>query len=90
MARALEKGEIAGAAIDVFSKEPPDPDSPLLYQDNVIATPHIASNTAEANLEVSRAVIENVCEVVDGRMPRAPSNIVNREVLSNARAFKEA
>jgi D-3-phosphoglycerate dehydrogenase len=87
LAKALQNREIAGLAVDVFTNEPPDPNSLLLNLENVIATPHIASSTTEANLEVHRAVIENVCEVVDGKMPHAPSNIVNKGVLSKARAF---
>ncbi len=61
LARALEEGRIAGAAIDVFEREPPV-GSPLLCSDKVILTPHIGASTREAqvlaSLEVARKVLE--------------------------------
>jgi D-3-phosphoglycerate dehydrogenase len=61
LARALEEGRIAGAAVDVFEEEPPV-DSPLLRSDRVILTPHIGASTQEAqalaSLEVARKVLE--------------------------------
>ncbi len=43
----LRDGPLAGAAIDVFEPEPPDPDNPLLHMDNVIVTLHCASTVFE-------------------------------------------
>ncbi len=61
LARALEEGHIAGAALDVFEKEPPL-NSPLLRSNRVILTPHIGASTREAqamaSLEVARKVLE--------------------------------
>lgn len=63
---ALKKGQIAGAALDVMSKEPPA-GSPLLELDNVILTPHIAGLTEEAQVRTSVLVAREVCKVLEGQ-----------------------
>lgn len=50
LAEALESGKLAGAAVDVYPTEPPDPKSPLLSAPNVVLTPHLGSSTGE-NME---------------------------------------
>lgn len=76
---ALERGKIAGAALDVLSQEPPPPDHPLLRRGNVIITPHIAwkSEVAEYNIEM-QAVAETR-RILLGQAPRC---ILNRELLA--------
>ncbi|MDH3652931.1 MAG: phosphoglycerate dehydrogenase [Myxococcales bacterium] len=58
LARAITAGEIAGAALDVFSNEPIDPDHPLLGLDNVLCTPHLGASTSEAQERVAVEVAE--------------------------------
>jgi D-3-phosphoglycerate dehydrogenase len=54
LARAITKGKIAGAALDVFGKEPIDPDHPLLGLDDVLCTPHLGASTSESTCPRSR------------------------------------
>lgn len=67
---ALEKKEIAGAGLDVFSSEPLDPKSPLLKMNNVVLTPHVAARTVDALLAKMEAAFSNMVRVVKGEEPR--------------------
>jgi D-3-phosphoglycerate dehydrogenase len=61
LAEALKSGQVAGAALDVFSQEPPK-DSPFASFDNVILTPHVAGSTAEAQEAVGIQIAFQVRE----------------------------
>jgi D-3-phosphoglycerate dehydrogenase len=74
---ALVKGELAGAAVDVFEDEPPI-GNPLLSLDNVVTTPHIGAFTWEALTNMGNIAAQNVIDVLRDRMPAYP---VNPEVL---------
>jgi phosphoglycerate dehydrogenase-like enzyme len=57
---ALQTGQIAGAATDVFEAEPLPADSPLWKLPNLIISPHIAGNTADYNEKAAALFIENL------------------------------
>ncbi len=78
LADALKSGKLAGAALDVFVQEPPK-DSPLLGMANVIATPHVAGSTAEAQEEVGTQVAVQVKDYLAEGLIR---NAVNLPALS--------
>jgi glyoxylate reductase len=69
LVRALDKGWIAGAGLDVLAQEPPRPDNPLLTRPNVILTPHVAAGTRDAYRTKMRAVFANMQRVARGEAP---------------------
>lgn len=74
---ALESGHLAGAAIDVFTAEPPAPDSSaakLVAHPRVVATPHLGASTVEAQENVSIDVCEQVLQILEGALPRSAVN----------------
>jgi D-3-phosphoglycerate dehydrogenase len=81
---ALKSGKVAGAALDVFEKEPPT-DNPLLTMENLICTPHLGASTEEAQENVALAVAEQIADyLVRGTIrnavnfPSIPSDQVPR------------
>lgn len=79
LAHALDGGRLAGAALDVWEKEPVTPDNPLLKMDNVIATPHAAYFSSAAVAQVPRRCGEEVARVLTGQRPL---NVVNPGVYA--------
>ncbi len=74
---ALVAKQIAGAGLDVWEKEPPDMDHPLLKFDNVIASPHTAGVTKEARANMGKIAAEQVILALSGKRP---PRIVNPQV----------
>jgi D-3-phosphoglycerate dehydrogenase len=74
---ALRDKKIAGAGLDVWAKEPPPPDHPLLQFDNVLASPHTAGVTKEARANMGKIAAEQVLDALDGKRP---PRIINPEV----------
>ena len=74
---ALDQDKLAGAALDVFSQEPPG-ESPIVNHPKVVVTPHLGASTREAQREVAIEVAEQVMAVLRGEPAR---NTVNAPFL---------
>ena len=84
LAEAVEKGTIAGAALDVYAKEPLEADSPLRsVRERLILTPHLGASTEEAQENVAIDVAEQIRDVLLGLPARSAVNIpgLNAEVM---------
>ncbi len=69
---ALESGQVAGAAIDVFPMEPPDASLPILKHPHVVLSPHIGASTGEAQVKVARMIAEQMAAcLIDGVITNA-------------------
>ena len=80
---AVEEGRIAGAAVDVFSKEPAE-DNILFKSDRIIVTPHLGASTAEAQERVALDVAEQIAAIFRGEPPAYSVNapLVPRETMA--------
>ena len=70
LARALEQGRVAGAALDVFAVEPLPADHPLTRAPNTLLTPHVAAATREALDRMALDAAQGILDVLQGRPPR--------------------
>lgn len=71
---ALERGHVAGAALDVFSQEPPPRDHPLLRHPRVVVTPHLGGSTIEAQRSIALAIADQVLAALRGEPVRGAVN----------------
>jgi D-3-phosphoglycerate dehydrogenase len=86
LAEALRAKRIAGAGLDVWKKEPPPTDHPLLGFDNVLVSAHNAGVTLEARVNMGRIAAEQMLGALDGKRP---PRVLNPEVWPHyARRFE--
>jgi D-3-phosphoglycerate dehydrogenase len=77
---ALQAGKIAGAGLDVFEQEPPAPDNPLLFMENVIATPHSLCWTDQCFAGLGGSAIQSIVDLAERRVPKY---VVDRRALDH-------
>ncbi len=85
LAEALRTKIVAGAAIDVFTSEPLDKNSPLIDLPNIILTPHLGASTVEAQIGVSVDVAHGIIDALNGKpvstavnMPHIPAHVLKK------------
>ena len=72
---ALRKQWIAGAGLDVFEKEPPSPNNPLLKMKNVLLLPHLGSATLSTRTKMAEVAAKNLLNVLNGKSPIYAANL---------------
>lgn len=80
MFAALQKNQLAGAALDVFDPEPPDLSQPLFLDERVIVTPHAAFVSEQALRQMRTQAMEQVVAALEGRQPQ---NVLNPQIYSH-------
>jgi glyoxylate reductase len=78
LARALARGQIAGAGLDVFEHEP-KVERALIKMPNVVLSPHLGSAVTDLREEMAHVVVDNIFAILEGRLP---PNCINPEVLA--------
>jgi len=87
--RGIESGKVAGAALDVFEKEPPAKDSKLLKAEKIVLTPHLGASTEEAQTNVAIDVANTIRDALLDRGVRNAVNFpsVDPETLRNIEPY---
>ncbi|WP_417519956.1 hydroxyacid dehydrogenase [Minwuia sp.] len=81
--RALDRGQLSAAGIDVFAEEPPSADHPLFTRDDVLLTPHNGTASHGAMREMSRMTFQNILDFFDGCLQ--PRHTFNPEAIRTSR-----
>ncbi|MFO7983252.1 MAG: phosphoglycerate dehydrogenase [Desulfuromonadales bacterium] len=89
LAEAISTGRVAGAAIDVFAKEPPPDDHPLLGLDQVIVTPHLRAATRDAQTNVAVQLANQVVNFLRDGVVENAMNVpaIHADLLESIRPY---
>jgi D-3-phosphoglycerate dehydrogenase len=87
LAEAIRDGRVGGAGLDVFEKEPPPEDSPLLGLPQVVLTPHLGASTEEAQDKAGVTIAEQVLLALAGDFVPYAVNVAAAEVSEAVRPF---
>jgi D-3-phosphoglycerate dehydrogenase len=89
LVHALAEGRVAGAALDVFYKEPPRPDHPLLAFEQVICTPHLRTATRDAQVNITVQVARQIVDFLKNGMIVNAVNVpsISAELLQTLRPY---
>jgi glyoxylate reductase len=82
--QALKQSWISGAGLDVFEKEPPSPNNPLLKMNNVVLSPHIGSATILTRTKMAEVAAKNLLNVLN---QKKPIYLVNPEVINDVKTY---
>jgi lactate dehydrogenase-like 2-hydroxyacid dehydrogenase len=85
LVEALNKKMIAGAALDVFEKEPVSHYNSLLTMKNVVTLPHIGSATYQTRSKMSQVAVQNLLDVFEAK---APVFLVNQQIIKNGNRYE--
>lgn len=80
---ALNRGQLGGAALDVFWQEPPDPKDPIIAHPRILMTPHIGGVTDVSYTHIAEHAAYNIRQVMAGELPR---NCANADALRTLRS----
>jgi len=69
LAKAIERGEIAGAGLDVFQNEPPETEHILWETENIIATPHMGASTYESLTRMTTGAVDEIIRMLENKKP---------------------
>lgn len=91
LAAAIQAGQIAGAALDVFSKEPPPAEHPLLKMDEVVCTPHLRAASADAQVNIAVQIAQQVVDFLQNGTIVNALNVpsVSADLLKEIRPYLE-
>ena len=87
--QAIKDGKVAQAALDVYSKEPVDPDSPLMDVPEIICTPHLGASTGEAQDKVAIAICDQLIDFLKYGSIRNAVNMpsIDEETLKQIKPY---